>query len=179
MIERVLFRCTPARRTRGASVNAALLMGGGLVLWLAAPRLSWSALLRAAAAVLICTGLYIAVRFVFHGYTYTLEQHGDGRVDFTVVEQSGRRQVTVCRIDCAEIVQMQTLGRGQKPPKPGPGRQVYHYCAEFRPSALTVLTVRNADGESSIRISADPALNAAIAARLAEKEILDGFSKNS
>ena len=177
MIERVLCRCEPPRKTRTVTLLSGLLAACGAVLWIVSPYLGLLGLWRILGMLLICAGLYLVLRFVLHGYIYALEQHTDGRIDFSVTEQSGRRQVTVCRIDFADVTAIETFSRGKKPPAPEAGRRVYHYCAEFRPAVLTVLSVRDADGESSIRICPDAAFVTALDRLFGEKEILDGFQK--
>lgn len=159
MIDRVLYRCIAPRAPRTPAILAGVLLTVGLTLWVGAPRTGWWAMIRFAAIAAITGGLYVAVRWLARGYIYTLEQHDDGHVDFVVTEQNGRRQVTVCRVSTGELTGLRLLAKGERPPRPAPGRRVYHYCAAMRPDHAALLILHDGEGESILHFTPDDGLS--------------------
>ena len=153
MIERTLCRCTPPlpRRLPTLLLSAGLI-ALGLGLWIGLPATGLWSLLRAISLAAVTAGLYVALRWCFRSYVYTLEQHEDGHIDLAVTEQNGRRQVTVCRVSTAEMVSLV--------PAPGklPAGPRYHYCNSPRPRNAFLLTLDESHDSARILFTPDAAM---------------------
>lgn len=158
MIERILCRCIPKTNLRPPAIISGSLLAAGLLLWLASPHTGWGALARFGGLLLLTAGLYVALRFLLRSYSYTLEQHDSGCIDFVVTELTGRRQITVCRVSLDEISGFRPLARGEKPPRGGAELRVYHYCIPLRPRNLYLLTLDTSCGRALIRFTPDEAM---------------------
>jgi len=128
---------------------SAALIAAGLGLWLGLPTTGPWAILRVLSLAVVTAGLYIALRWCFRSYVYTLEQHEDGHIDFAVTEQNGRRQVTVCRVSTAEMVSLVPAPR-KLPPGPR-----YHYCNAPHPRDAFLLTLGEDHGGARILFTPD------------------------
>ena len=151
MIDRTLCRCTPPHDGRLPTAAAALLLTAGFALWLALPATGLWVLGRIGAIGLITAGLYLALRWLARVYTYSLEQHENGQIDFVVTEQNGRRCTTVCRValDTVTAITEQIGGH------PRPRGITYHYLNAPRPSSACILTCADPNGDRHIRITPD------------------------
>ena len=168
MIERILCRFTPPTKRRMPILLSALLLTLGFAVWIAAPQTGLWTLLRLAAIAALTAGLYIAVRWCFRSYTYTLEQHESGQFDFVVTEQNGRRQITVCRIAADDLLSLRKIDRKEKRTAI-PARR-YGYCNTPRPKAACLLTLRDANGEAAILFTPDEAMFGLLNALLPKRD---------
>ena len=139
MIERVLCRCTPRRKNRAPVLLAGLLLTAGFAVWLCTPQTGWWALARFGALLPIGGGLYLAMRWLARRYSYSIEQHECGQVDFVVTEQNGYRQSTVCRVSLDAVTALRPTRKGEKLPRP-----VYRYVNEPRPKQTYLLIFADA-----------------------------------
>lgn len=150
MIERTLCRCTPpAPRRLPTVLLSAALIALGLGLWMGLPTAGPWAILRVLSLAVVTAGLYVALRWCFRSYVYTLEQHEDGHIDLAVTEQNGRRQVTVCRVSTAEMVSLVPA------PRKLPAGPRYHYCNSPRPRDAFLLTLGENHGSARILFTPD------------------------
>ena len=149
MIDRTLCRCTPPRDGRLPTVAAAVLLTVGLALWLFLPATGLWVLGRLAAIGCITAGLYLALRWLARVYTYSLEQHESGQVDFVVTEQNGRRCATVCRVALDTV----TAVTPQPPGAAKPHGRRYVYYNSPRPCGVVVLTCTDGEDEQQLCIT--------------------------
>ncbi len=150
MIERTLCRYTPPTKGRLPTALAAFCLAVGFAAWVALPAVGWWTLGRIGAALLIAAGCGLAMRWLARCYTYTLEQHENGAVDFVVTVEQGRRRATACRISCEQITAVA--------PTPEKRRQrlrarTYVYCNAPFPRQSVTLVVRDGDGVQAVRIT--------------------------
>lgn len=177
MIERTLCRCTPPRDGRLPTAAAALLLAVGFALWIGLPETGLWALARAGAILPIASGLYLAMRWLARVYTYSLEQHENGQIDFVVTEQNGRRRTAVCRIALDAV----TAITAQKGNRPRPRGITYHYLNAPRPKSACILTCADPDGDRHIRITPSRELLrllTMLSRAEKSKDFLDEFGKN-
>ena len=147
MIDRVLCVDTPPRGGRQMTVAAALLLTAGLTLWVVLPTTGLWVLGRIGAIGLITAGLYLALRWLARIYTYRLEQHENGQIDFVVIEQNGRRCTTVCRVGLDTVTRL---------PGDTPAKQrgaLYRYFNAPRPAGICVLCSADPDGMRYLHIT--------------------------
>lgn len=128
------------------------LIAAGLGLWMGLPTTGLWSLLRAISLAAVTAGLYVALRWCFRSYIYTLEQHEDGHIDLAITEQNGRRQVTVCRVSTAEMVSLVPA------PRKLPAVPRYHYCNSPRPRDAFLLTLGESQGSARILFTPDVAM---------------------
>lgn len=170
MIDSILCCCTVSRRSPTPAFLSGGLLAVGLALWAASPRTGWGVLLQLTGAFAVTAGLYVAIRWLARGYTYTLEQHDSGRIDFVVTEKNGRRQTTVCCISTEDIWDLHTPAPKERPPK---GCRIYHYCADLRPRNACLLTVCEGEETVILRFTPDAAFHAALALLVPSKKDAD------
>jgi hypothetical protein len=130
-------------------ILSAALIALGLGLWIGLPTTGPWAILRVLALAVVTAGLYIALRWCFRRYVYTLEQHEDGHIDLAVTEQNGRRQITVCRVSTAEMESLVPA------PQKLPAGPRYHYYNSPRPRDAFLLTLCEAHGGARILFTPD------------------------
>ena len=133
---------------------SAVLLTLGLALWTALPAAGPGALARIGGLIPFAAGLLLAMRWLARTYTYTLEMHEDGSIDFVITERLGRRVHVVCRVDSAQLLSAVPLPHGRE--GRAAARGAYRYVNAPRPSAAWVLTVRAPDGGEGERILFTP-----------------------
>ena len=102
--------------------------------------------------------------YVLLRYIYCIEPREGGYAedapDFVILQQQGKRTVTVCRISVNDIVSVTHVTADNRKPleRERQGVRVYHYVDRIRPDNLYLLTVRDGEHEYDLRILADERL---------------------
>ena len=97
-------------------------------------------------------------------YVYCIEPRDGGYAgdapDLVILQQQGKRTVTVCRISVNDIVSVMhvTADNRKQLERERQGVRVYHYVDRIRPDNLYLLTVRDGEHEYDLRILADERL---------------------
>ena len=121
-----------------------------------------SSLLRLFAAVGFLVAAWVAASTLGRSYVYRVvpSDRANGSLDFTVTERSGKRTRIVCRIAVCNVEQVLSRreARGERRGEQDSERRVFCYTGRFFSREEYRLTVRDADGESLIRICADERL---------------------
>lgn len=160
-----MYEYTPIYTRKKELLTVAALLAVAVTLF-AVSRLPWAplpALWQLAAFVLFTGAILVTVRFLMKGYTYRVSLEGEGvdRVpEFTVIEQSGRRVQTVCRILLSDIVEAERVTKENRASLRADrrGKNTWQYYAELAAPDLCQLTVQDGEDHYFLLLQADERL---------------------
>lgn len=122
-------RAEPRPVNRFATWLALLLVILALVLFVASmPLPAYGGLVQALSLLLLVAGLFVAYKFVWVSYVYTVCDPGDGQPCLLVEERQGRRSSLVCRLPLYALLRVERVDKAQKQPR----GKTYVYTATMR-----------------------------------------------
>ena len=125
-------------------LSFALFMGGLLLLaTTAAFSLPYVGMLQGLCALLFTLSVLFLTRFVFKTFTLRVFANERGEYDFTVTENYGRTNTTVCRVSLDNIEKVCL------------GRKIFSYCPDVFPDVQCWVFVTECDEPLLLKISPD------------------------
>ena len=115
-------------------------------------------------ALAIVYALYVASRFLFVSYTYSLFTNEKGKTFFLIEEKQGKRASLVCQLPLHRIYSIKPQADAKAETK---GRY-YTYVASMWGGDYYVVAARGETGRAGIKIEPDEAFLSAFRAALAE-----------
>ena len=110
--------------------------------------------------------LFVASRFLFVSYTYSLYVNDKGVTYFLIEEKQGKRSSLVCQLPLARVL-------GVKPFSPSAEEargRYYTYVVTMGGGDYQMVTVEGERGKAAIKIEADAEFLAALRKALSEKQ---------
>ena len=139
-------------------LSFALFMGGLLLLAATATfSLPYVGMLQGLCALLFTLSVLFLTRFFFKTFTLRVFANERGEYDFTVTENYGRTNTTVCRVslDNIEKVCLCTKENLAVLKKESKGRKIFSYCPDVFPDVQCWVFVTECDEPLLLKISPD------------------------
>ena len=160
-----MYEYTPiyTRKKELLTVSALLAVAAVLMVASKLPWTSLPALWQLASFVLFTGAILVTVRFLMKSYTYCVSFDGESASqapEFTIVERSGKRVQTVCRILLSDILEAErvTKENGASLKAKRRGKNTWQYYAELSAPDLCQLTVQDGDEWYFLLLQADDRL---------------------
>ena len=158
--------CTPQSVNRRATVIAIALCVIGIVTFALAGLVpSGMGAIQLTGLVLIVAGIYIASKFLFVSYTYSItEPNASGQRFFLIEQAQGKRSSLICRINLLRITAVEDID----PKAPSIKEKYFTYVASMGGGRYQMLTARGDKEPVRVKIEASSefitALREAVAA---------------
>ena len=156
--------CAVNARAKGAvgMLSASAALGFGLSFLLG----EYGGIIQLCALAAIVYALYIASRFLFVSYTYSLFKNEKGTTYFLIEEKQGKRTSLVCQLPLERIYAVKPFPEA----KGEAGGRYYTYVATMSGGEYQVVLARGETGKAGIKIEADAAFLAAFQKALSEEK---------
>ena len=113
-----LARYTPRPANRRAHALALLLLlAGGALFAVSLALPAYGGVVQIASLLLVVAGLFIAYKFLFSTYTYSIADVGDGELRLLVEQTQGRRSSLVCQFPLYAVCRVVEAGKERLPGK--------------------------------------------------------------
>lgn len=167
-----MYKNCPSPKNTYAKIAAlaCLLLGLSLLAFASLELVDYPALPQTLGIFSLTASVYIATGFLLRRYTFSVEQNPQGEVgelDFCIIENKGRREITVCRIGVDEIVSLREVNKDNKKTVSEERRSMkrYTYDVDFIPKRRIEIVSKYDDEYFSILVTYDEDLINAIKAK--------------
>lgn len=152
--------CTPKAVNRRAVYLTLGLIAAGFIVFIVAMFMTENAgAVQLVALLLITLGLFVASKFLFVTYTYSISEPNASGVRFFLIEQaSGKRSSLICRINLLRITAVEDID----PKAPAVKEQYFTYVASMGGGRYQMITARGDKAPVRVKIEADAAFIAAL-----------------
>ena len=164
-----MYRNTPAPKNTYAKIASlvCLLLGLALLAFASLELVDYPALPQTLGIFSLTASVYIATGFLLRRYTFSVEQNPQseiGELDFCIVENKGKREITVCRIGVDEIVLAREVNKNNKKSVANERKNMkrYTYDVTFAPPRRLEIVCRYDEEDFSILVTYDEGLISAI-----------------
>lgn len=156
-------RCSPRPANRHAHVlSLALLMPAVLLFAVSFAMPAYGGIAQLLSLIMIVCALFVAYKFVFSFYTYTITDPGDGIPCLLVEQMQGKRSSLVCRLPLYAVMRVfsaeEESARGK----------AYVYVATMHGGCYQYVSGRMDDTNILLKLEADEAFMAALTSGVAE-----------
>lgn len=164
-----MYRSSPIPKNTYAKILAlaCLLLGMALLAFASLELVDYPALPQTLGIFSLTASVYIASAFLLRRYTFSVEQNPQGELgelDFCIVENKGKREITVCRIGVDEIILAREVNKENKKTVAEERKSMarYTYDVTFAPERRIEIVSRYDEQQFSILVTYDEALLEAI-----------------
>lgn len=166
-------RLEPRPANRFAMAVVLLMLVPALLLFAAAAWLpAYGGLVQTVSLLLIAGGLFVAYKFVWVSYIYTVSDTGDGQPCLLVEERQGKRCSLVCRLPLRSILRIERVEKARSQPR----GKAYVYTATMRGGVYYYITGRVDGTDILLKLELDDAFAADM--RAAAEEARHAWQEN-
>jgi hypothetical protein len=164
-----MYRSSPTPKNTYAKIAAlvCLLLGMALFAIASLNLVDYPALPQTLGIFSLTASVYIASAFLLRRYTFSVDQNPQGELgelDFCIVENKGKREITVCRIGIDEIISVREVNKQNKKTVSEERKSMarHTYDVTFAPERRLEIVSRYDEQQFSILVTYDEALLDAI-----------------
>ena len=159
-------KCSPTPANQRAKLAIALLFAAALALFVASFFVGYGGTIQLVSLFLIVYAIFIASRFLFVSYTYSLFTNEKGTLYFLIEEKQGKRSSLVCQLPFRRVHAIKPIVEAKKELD---GRY-YTYVATMCGGEYYVVAVDGEKGRVGIKIEPDAAFVCAFREALLTKQ---------
>ncbi len=158
---------SPRPANQRAKALVATLFGASLAGFIASSRIpNYGGTVQLFCLALLVYALFVASRFLFVSYTYSIYTNDKGVTYFLIEEKQGKRSSLVCQLPFSRIRSVKPLAEAKEEMR---GRY-YTYVATMSGGNYYVIAVDGETGRGGIKIEADAPFLATFREALAAKQ---------
>ena len=138
------FAVRPVPKNQNARILFFTLLGGAAAAIAASYFMNaYKGIVQLASLILLVAAVTVYTRYLGAVYSYEVTYDSDGTPIFVVCQFSGKRRTSLCRVDLADIVQIEALSTEQyRAYKTEQGIKRYNYTPTLFPPEVNLMRVR-------------------------------------
>jgi hypothetical protein len=147
------FSTSPKPQNNNAKILlVSLFVLSAILLLISASLDAYRGLVSAAGLIPLTAALFIYVKFLSSVYYYDIFIDGDGVPLFIVRQVTGKKSVTLCRVELSTIIKAEFENRSEKAKRKRDSVPVYSYCPTIFPREVIRLYLSGYGGKSEVVI---------------------------